>query len=480
MGTFLSRVWNAGSPQGTTAFERVFLAQQPWSSEESIRVIAELCNGSPDFDIDEVRLNVKLALREHPRLSEVISDNGLWTKVDVDASDHVVALPAESAKVCTARIAEEPPGLRAALSNMAAFQATGRPLWQVIVTPRKLLIDIHHGLVDGVGLAVIAASIFQGQTLAEANALCCAASKAKALQHGSRWAKFFLTCKALCHMLWYFTCPLVGALMPEAKSPVFAQGQPKQKKTRLFHLGPYELQSLKEAAKGRGKLNSILIHAISQGVHAYCYAEDNARGALPTRIAVPVSFKQPCPKDPQRLRANNDFCTLAVPVPPPSALPMGPMGDISLAEAMAAKFAQSILSFLPLPLIRHLYQMSSRIFSFALSNVDASWADSQFLVHGRPSTEVARKIRIYGYGAAPADISLFILANSHGKDLHVGVTAGCQIRDPEALTQAIDDKIRDVMLRSCNLHAPILSSPATTTCSSGASTASGESSADLK
>jgi len=479
MGSFLSRIWNAGSPQGTTAFERVFLAQQPWSSEESIRVIAELCNGSADFDVEEVRANVKLALREHPRLSEVISDNGLWTKVDVDASDHIVALPAESAKVSAAQIKEEPLGLCAALSNMAAFQVKGRPLWQVIVTPRKLLIDIHHGLVDGVGLAVIAASIFQGQTLAEANSLCCA-SKSKSMQLGSRWASFCLTCKALCHILWYFTCPLVGVLMPEAKSPIFAQGQPKQKKTRLFHLGPYELQSLKEAAKGRGKLNSILIHAISQGVHAYCYAEDKARGALPTRIAVPVSFKQPSTTDPQRLRANNDFCTIAVPVPPPRALPMGGMRDISLAEAMAARMAQSILSFLPLPVIRYLYQKSSRIFSFALSNVDASWADSKFLVHGRTSTVAARNIRIYGYGAAPADISLFILANSHGKDLHVGVTAGCQIRDPQALSQAIDDKIHEVMLSSASPRAPLVPNTASTTCSSGVSSSSAGSTGDLR
>ncbi|CAK0879651.1 unnamed protein product [Prorocentrum cordatum] len=31
---------------------------------------------------------------------------------------------------------------------MPAFRTAGRPLWQVVVTPRKLVLDIHHGLVD--------------------------------------------------------------------------------------------------------------------------------------------------------------------------------------------------------------------------------------------------------------------------------------------------------------------------------------------
>lgn len=446
MGSFCSRICNAGSPQGTTAFERIFLAQQPWSSEESIRVLAELCKGSPDFNVDEVRENVKLALQEHPRLSEVITEKGLWTKVDVDLSNHIVTLPAETMRVSHANIAEEPPELSKALSNMAAFESPGRPLWQVVVTPRKVVLDIHHGLVDGVGLAVIAATVLQGKTLAEANALCCAA-QTKAQTRSSRWATFLLACKALFHILWYFSMPLLGIFRPEAKSAIFATGQPARKKPRLFHLGPYELQKMKDAAKGKGKLNSLLINAISQGVHAYCIAQEGNRKALPTHIAVPVSFKRPSPEEPERLRANNDFCTIAVPVPPLSTEVMGQMRDISIAEAVAARNAQSILSFLPLAVIRYLYLKASRVFSFALSNVDASWGGSQFS-SSVTSASGTRNLRVYGYGAAPADLSLFILVNSHDQDLHIGITAGCHIKDPDALSKAIDAKIRQVMDRT--------------------------------
>jgi hypothetical protein len=449
----LRRLWNATSPQGTTAFERIFLAQQPWSSLESIRVVAKVQDGDRDFSIDEVRANAALALREHPRLSEVITDTGLWKRVDVDLANHIVSVRAEEAKASGDGAEEEPDGLCAALADMPAFRMQGRPLWQIVVSPRKIVLDIHHGLVDGVGLAVICASLFQGRTMSEANEDICSrlGPKLSALAGQGCFQKFLVWLKSLFIILWYLTTPVLGLIRPEPKSAVFAQGQPKTA-ARLIHLGPYELAGLQRAARGHGKLNDLLIHTISQGVHSYCHAEDGAAAALPGRMAVPVSFKVPDLSDPQRMRANNAFATVAVAVPSPSAgSRAGAAGArVSASEALAARNAQVLLSLLPLPVIRWLYLTSSRLFTFCLSNVDASWAGTHFTPAEASSAGLgaSRRIHVHGYGAPPGDISLFILVNSHGPNLHVGITAGSYIRDPVALAQKINAEIRRAVSES--------------------------------
>jgi len=360
---------------------------------------------------------------------------------------------AEEAKASGEGVEEEPEGLCAALADMPAFRTAGRPLWQVVVTPRKLVLDIHHGLVDGVGLAVICASLFQGKTLSEANEdiFSRCGPKLSALSRRGCFEKLVVWFKSLFLILWYLITPLLGLIRPEPKSAVFAQGQPK-KGTRLLHLGPYELAGLRRAARGYGKLNDLLIHTISQGVHAYCRAEDGASAALPGRMAVPVSFKMPDLSDPQRMRANNDFATVAVAVPPPTAasLASAAAAQVSAAEALAARNAQALLSLLPLAVIRWLYVTSSRLFSFCLSNVDASWAGTHFATAEASSAGlgVSRRIHVHGYGAPPADINLFILVNSHGPNLHIGIAAGSYIRDPVALAQHINVEIRRAVSES--------------------------------
>jgi len=416
-------------------------------------VVAKVQGGDQDFSIDEVRANAALALREHPRLSEVITDTGLWKRVDVDLANHIVPLRAEEAKASGEGVEEEPDGLCAALVDMPAFRMEGRPLWQVVVTPRKIVLDIHHGLVDGVGLAVICASLFEGRTLSEANEDMCSrfGPKLAALAGQGCFQKCLVWLKSLFVILWYLLTPVLGLMRPEPESAVFAQDQPKTA-TRLIHLGPYELAGLQRAARGHGKLNDLLIHTISQGVHAYCRAEDGPAAALPGRMAVPVSFKVPDPSDPQRMRANNAFATVAVAVPSPSvgSLAGAARAQVSASEALAARNAQALLSALPLAVIRWLYVTSSRLFSFCLSNVDASWAGTHFTTAEASSAGlgVSRRIHVHGYGAPPGDISLFILVNSHGPNLHIGLTAGSYIRDPVDLAQKINVEVRRVFSES--------------------------------
>eukprot|EP00933_Yihiella_yeosuensis_P081140 TRINITY_DN9468_c0_g1_i5.p1 TRINITY_DN9468_c0_g1~~TRINITY_DN9468_c0_g1_i5.p1 ORF type:complete len:354 (-),score=58.55 TRINITY_DN9468_c0_g1_i5:366-1427(-) len=348
------------------------------------------------------------------------------------------------------------------MDEMPAFKADGRPLWQIIVTPRKIVLDVHHGLVDGLGLAVISASVLQGKTLAEANKEMCANLK-KPRESGSEgfFSKLVIGLKAACIIWWYLATPILGLLKPESKSAIFAQGQPGKKRARLVHLGPYNLEHLKNASHRSGTaLNGLLGYAIAQGLHAYCRATDGDDAALPSRMAVPVTFKNPQLEDPSQMNANNDFSTVAMAVPAPLAnglspnsadrmdrvpladgLPTVQMPRIDISESLAARNAQILLSLLPLPVIRWLYQTSSRLFSFCFSNVDASWAGLEF----RTATgSVMRRIRVYGFGAAPGDISLFILVNSHGSELHVGVTAGSYIKDVRAMSQAIHVEISKI------------------------------------
>lgn len=426
-------------------------------------MIAEVHDGDPDFEIAEVRANLELAIREHPRLSEVITESGLWTKVDVDLEHHLISIPGEDAKMHCEGIVEEPGNLRAALENMPAFQTEGRALWQIVFTPRKIVLDFHHGLVDGVGLAVIAASIFQGKTLAETNQEMCENLKPRESDSGGFMGKLVVGLKAAFIVLWYFATPLLGLFAPQPKSAVFAQGQPAKKRTRLVRLGPFDVKALKQASRQNNcTLNGVLIHAVSQGLHTYCRGTHGDSAALPTRMAVPVSFKRPCAENPGKMRANNDFSTIAMTVPPPlgdglqSALGMekaplagcsskGLTARVDVSEALAAKNAQTVLSLLPLPVIRWLYNTSSRLFSFCFSNIDASWNGLEFSAYGSlPSSQMPRRIRVYGFGAPPADISLFILANSHGPDLHVGIAAGSHIQDVYALSRAIHSEISKI------------------------------------
>lgn len=426
-------------------------------------MIAEVNDGDPDFELSEVRANLELAIREHPRLSEVITGSGLWTKVDVDLEHHLITIPGEDAKMYSGGIAEEPDNLRAALENMPAFQTEGRPLWQVVFTPRKIVLDFHHGLVDGVGLAVIAASIFQGKTLAEINKDMCGNLKPRESDSRGFIANFIVGLKAALIVLWYFATPVLGLFAPQPKSAVFAQGQPAKKRTRLVHLGPFDLEALKQASRQNScTLNGALVHAVSQGLHTYCRGIHGESAALPTRMAVPVSFKKPCAGNPRKMHANNDFSTIAMTVPPPlgdgmqsasriEKVPLagcssrGLTARVDASEALAARNAQAVLSFLPLPVIRWLYNTSSRLFSFCFSNVDASWTGLEFIAYGSlPSSQVIRRIRVYGYGAPPADISLFILANSHGPDLHVGIAAGIHIQDVDALSRALHSEISKI------------------------------------
>lgn len=123
---------------------------------------------------------------------------------------------------------------------------------------------------------------------------------------------------------------------------------------------------------------------------------------------------------------------------------------MSASEALAARNAQALLSALPLAVIRWLYLTSSRLFSFCLSNVDASWAGTHFTTAEASSAGlgVSRRIHVHGYGAPPGDISLFILVNSHGPNLHIGLAAGSYIRDPVDLAQKINVEVRRVFSES--------------------------------
>lgn len=81
-----------------------------------------------------------------------------------------------------------------------------------------------------------------------------------------------------------------------------------------------------------------------------------------------------------------------------------------------------LLSLLPMAGVEWLYQTAS----------------SNFVsVAAAPGRGPQRRIRAYGYGAAPAEVSLFVVVSSHGDDVHVGINVGCHITDLEGLTMGV-------------------------------------------
>lgn len=203
------------------------------------------------------------------------------------------------------------------------------------------------------------------------------------------------------------------------------------KASRLMHLGPYDMTSLKNAAKlQQTTLNGLLLATVNTGIQDYCLAKGGDSAALPIQVAVPVSFKRPDPNDLDKMSANNSFSTTLVRLQSRGAF------SVDLGEACAARTSQDLLSYLPLPIVQWLYVTASRLISYVFSNVDGNWASGHFVSLAASSSN-PRRVSVYAYGAPPAEISLFVLANSHGRDLHIGITACQYIEDPASLATTL-------------------------------------------
>lgn len=477
----LRTLGNACLQDGTTAFERIFLAQGV-HAKDGILAIAELLEGEPDFTMEEVTANVEGATREHLRLRQVLTDRGLWEEVLVDVvANHLrwveedaerVSLPCSRASSTSAT--EEGEALRKALASMPALEgAKGcMPLWQVLVTRRRLVIQVHHAIMDGVGLAMVGGSILMGLNKhACADLLLKTSSNGKGQAEGAQQrgkngkhangAKqrlsfghglviHALACVAVMHkvavtvhsFLWHCFAPLVGKLAGRHSTPISdARGESELEGVRYLHLGPFPLDVLKARAQAAGvTLNSLLLSSVAVGIRNYS-ASAGGPEALPLTVALPVSFK--LAGDGRRLMiANNDFSTMLLPLPP--AHEHGGEQLLSVRSwgvqgAVGAWASQALLSLLPPAAVRCFISNASRVVDFAFSNVNASRLGDTFV---SKATGARKRVACHAYGALTGSLRTFILANSHGDDLHVGLTLDVSVvHDRLALAGALQAAI---------------------------------------
>jgi len=405
--------------------------------KDSIFMVAELLANEPDFSLEEVEANVQAAVDEHPRLRQILTADGLWEDVVVDIpANHLRWIDEVPGKPDPGEpIVEEGSELLHALANMPAFQDSDgyTPRWQVIVMKRKLVFDIHHAAVDGVGIAMIAGTLVFGKHLEETVQTMVAdpAKSASARPQPGSCDRFGQACCGLKSFCRHLSTPAEGLLCAKPQSAISnPASEADVKDIRYLHLGPYPLDALKSAARSSGvTINSTLLSALTAGLQDYCAAHDgHAPAAL--SVAVPVSFKQPNPENPDSMKANNDFSTMVVSLPTSghseeedsdnetSLLRLNP-ADWSGGNALGAWAAQAALSLLPMWAVRWIVHSSSRIVSFIFSNVNGSAFGDTFVSR---STGVHKRIRAYAYGSLNGTVRVFLLADSHGQDLHLGLT----------------------------------------------------------
>ncbi|OLQ06280.1 DNA repair protein complementing XP-C cells-like, partial [Symbiodinium microadriaticum] len=235
---------NTCRENGTTPWERCFMSLDP-GTKDCISMVAELLPHEPDFSMNQVKAAVEVAVAEHPRLREVLSDCGLWEEVELDLeADHLrwIQDAGES------KGKEEDPGIVLAMQNMPAFDdASGRtPRWQVIATPRKLVFHVHHAAVDGVGIVVITSTLLFGKSLRETVQEMLPMAEKSRRKHGSAQPDCSGSCceglTAMGSCMRHVGAPFRGLLFPEAKSPISAPSDAaRPSQIRYFHLGPQQV-----------------------------------------------------------------------------------------------------------------------------------------------------------------------------------------------------------------------------------------------
>eukprot|EP00930_Biecheleria_cincta_P099482 TRINITY_DN91106_c0_g1_i1.p1 TRINITY_DN91106_c0_g1~~TRINITY_DN91106_c0_g1_i1.p1 ORF type:complete len:468 (+),score=72.77 TRINITY_DN91106_c0_g1_i1:57-1406(+) len=417
----VATIFNSCSEHGTTAFERVFMAQEA-SNKDGIFVILELLPGQPDYTLAEVEVNVAKAVREHSRLRECLSDHGLWEEVHVDLKNHLRWVD-EVASAQASNGREESREMLHALASMPAFESELEeiPRWQVLVSRRKLIFHAHHAALDGVGIALVAGTLLNGQSAAEAEQFLRSAPSKTRETHGSGGFLSGATVALQTALAFnrHSCMPFQGAWCSPVETAVTDHRSfAKVENIRYIHLGPYPLQSLKQAAKASGvTLNSKLLSAITIAIARYC-RQHGDRDLKNLGVAIPVSFKT---LD-RGIKANNDFATMVVSIPAGSEdgepLEMDP-SLWSVSNAFGASGAQASLSLLPRPAVAWMVDNGSKLCHFIFSNVNAAEFSNEFFCE---RSRFPRKIRAYAYGNLSGYTRLFVLVNSHGEDLHVGLT----------------------------------------------------------
>jgi len=352
---------------------------------------------------------------------------------------------------------EEGAPLLEALETMPAFDDPDEstPMWQVLVSRRKVAFHVHHIAVDGIGVAIIASTLFLGLGLEDTLEQMFAKETSKikeALPSGpcTCCGEIFGSIRSF---FAHIAAPFAGLCCPKRSSAISStDGEAEVPDIRYLHLGPYKLSALRANAKENGvTVNSVLLSAVTSGVQDYCAAcgDDDSQ----ITVAIPVNFKRPSSDEHEGMRANNDFATMIVDIPAQGKEPLEsslvrprlhllPLTALSRAHAVGAWAAQAILSLLPKCLVGYLVLWTSHGIHMIFSNVNGSAFGDTFV---SSATGARKKIHVYAYGAMNASVRLFLLANSHGDDVHLGLTLDSSVVSNRAqLAACLDRQVRAV------------------------------------
>lgn len=306
--------------------------------------------------------------------------------------------------------------------------------------------QIYHAGVDGVGLAVIAGTLLNGASLeTTVRSMAAAGSKpSSARQQGccAKWSQVPGSFN------FHGNQPLVGCCCPLPDSPISRPSTvAATEDVRHTHLGPYPLEKLKAVAKSRGvTVNAILLASASAALRDYS-AVRGGDANMPVGVAIPINFKAPDVNSPDKMKANNDFSTLMMSVPLAES---GNEGDLPVIEpaswsagvAVGAWAAQGALSLLPMCAVSWILRNASKRTSMIFSNVNGSALSDTFVSLSAGSM---KKVRGYAYGSLSGCVRTFMLINSHGADLHIGLSVDeTVVEDRMGLAKALNRRILEV------------------------------------
>jgi len=112
-----------------------------------------------------------------------------------------------------------------------------------------------------------------------------------------------------------------------------------------------------------------------------------------------------------------------------------------------------------MPVVAWMLRNAAKAISFVFSNVYGAAFGDSFVSVG---TGVTKKVRAYAYGCPSSCVRVFVLVNSHGPDVHVGLSVDASVvEDRDALARLLNERILEVCgtsgpLREAQCCSPLL------------------------
>lgn len=430
-------------------------------AQSVVSLVAQLADGEPDFSLEDVRCNVKYAVEEYRRLRMVTKRVGVFEEVEVDLdANHIRWVDLHDRPLPGGIGIEEGPEFQEALFSMPGlFDQTGRtPLWQVLVSKRKVILQVHHVLMDGIGLAGAASCLLCLISFEQYRAIAAQTFAAIRRKSKPRVSPFWAVIetigwyvKALLHLHWYCIEGIIRLLKPLKGTAISAPACTRDSQApRWLHIGPYPLADIKQHAKSREmSVNELLAQMLVAGVRDYADPQDFA--TRPLAMVMPVTMKGSESEDSEALVRNDT--TLVVVNYQVSPMTGSFLETLELGPPMWAKIGISMMihnlvgmipNFLSCPLTILAQQAASFLAEdvvysdLCFTNVNGSLIPNEYV---SLATGAKRRIVVHSYTALPRvsiGNGLVVAAVSHGDVMQMSfVVDHVCVKHPEAFVMAM-------------------------------------------